>query len=176
ISRLLSSVASPARVLVKHLGAEIGGNREDGGMAAAEQTVAVDGVQLRVTNLDKVLYPETGTTKADVLRYYAQIADVMVPHCADRPITRKRWPNGVGGEMFFQKNLGGGTPQWVHRGTIKHSEGDNVYPIANDRPTLAWLAQIAALEIHVPQWRFDADLQPMNPDRIVFDLDPGPGV
>lgn len=143
---------------------------------AAEQTVAVDGIQMRVSNLDKVLYPATGTTKADVLRYYAQIADVMVPHCADRPVTRKRWPNGVESEMFFQKNLGGGTPQWVHRATLQHSDGDVTYPIANDRPTLAWLAQIAALEIHVPQWRFDADLQPMNPDRIVFDLDPGPGV
>lgn len=146
------------------------------GESSSEATVAVDGVQLRVTNLDKVLYPETRTTKADVLRYYARIADVMVPHCADRPITRKRWPNGVEGEMFFQKNLGGGTPHWVDRATLHHSEGDNVYPIANDRPTLAWLAQIAALELHVPQWRFDAERRLMNPDRIVFDLDPGPGV
>lgn len=147
-------------------------------MAAAgtEQTVAVDGVQLKVSNLDKVLYPATGTTKADVLRYYAQIADVMIPHCADRPITRKRWPNGVEGEVFFQKNLGGGTPHWVHRVTLHHSESDNTYPIANDRATLAWLAQIAALEVHVPQWRVDADERPRNPDRIVFDLDPGPGV
>lgn len=144
--------------------------------ASNEATVAVDGIQLRVTNLDKVLYPETGTTKADVLRYYAQIADVMVPHCADRPVTRKRWPNGVEGEVFFQKNLGGGTPHWVHRATLHHSDSDNVYPIANDRPTLAWLAQIAALEVHVPQWRFDGDEHPLNPDRIVFDLDPGPGV
>ncbi|WP_241680612.1 ATP-dependent DNA ligase [Pseudactinotalea suaedae] len=144
--------------------------------ASSEATVGVDGVQLRVTNLDKVLYPETGTTKADVLRYYAQIADVMVPHCADRAVTRKRWPNGVEGEVFFQKNLGGGTPHWVHRATMQHSDGEVVYPIANDRPTLAWLAQVAALELHVPQWRFDADLRPMNPDRIVFDLDPGPGV
>ncbi|WP_420111197.1 ATP-dependent DNA ligase [Pseudactinotalea sp.] len=143
---------------------------------SSEATVAVDGVQLRVTNLDKVLYPETGTTKADVLRYYAQIADVMVPHCADRPITRKRWPNGIEGEMFFQKNLGGGTPHWVRRATLHHTDSDNVYPIADDRPTLAWLAQIAALELHVPQWRFDADERPLPPDRIVFDLDPGPGV
>ena len=141
-----------------------------------EQTVMVDDVRLRVSNLDKVLYPAVGTTKADVLRYYAQIADVMIPHCADRPLTRKRWPNGTAGEMFFQKNLGGGTPHWVRRATIQHSDGDNVYPIANDRPTLAWLAQIAALELHVPQWRFDADERPMNPDRIVFDLDPGPGI
>lgn len=142
----------------------------------SEQTVTVDGVRLRVTNLDKVMYPETGTTKADVLRYYAQVADVMLPHCADRVITRKRWPNGVEGEVFFQKDLGGGTPHWVRRATLHHSDGDNVYPVADDRVTLAWLAQIAALEIHVPQWRLDAELRPANPDRIVLDLDPGPGV
>ena len=146
------------------------------GQQSAETTVAVDGVRMRVTNLEKVLYPATGTTKADVLRYYARIADVMIPHCADRPVTRKRWPNGVDGEVFFQKNLGGGTPAWVDRATLHHSDSDNTYPIANDRPTLAWLAQIAALELHVPQWRFDADRRPLRPDRIVFDLDPGPGV
>lgn len=143
---------------------------------STDQTVVVDGIQLRVNNLDKVLYPATGTSKADVLRYYAQIAEVLVPHSADRPITRKRWPNGVDGEVFFQKNLGGGTPHWVHRATMTHSEADHTYPIANDRATLAWLAQIAALELHVPQWRFDGDLHPLPPDRIVFDLDPGPGV
>ncbi|MFV0254036.1 MAG: ATP-dependent DNA ligase [Beutenbergiaceae bacterium] len=141
-----------------------------------EQTVTIDGVHLKVSNLDKVLYPQTGTTKADVLRYYATIAEVMIPHCADRPITRKRWPNGIDGEMFFHKNLGGGTPQWVQRVTVSHSEAQHTYPIADDRPTLAWLAQIAALELHVPQWRFDADQRPLNPDRIVLDLDPGDGV
>lgn len=146
------------------------------GSGRTEQTVAVDGVSLRVSNLDKVLYPRTGTTKADVLRYYAQIADVMLPHCADRPVTRKRWPDGVDGEVFFQKNLGGGTPQWVQRVSIQHGDSESVYPIANDRATLAWLAQIAALELHVPQWRLDADLRPLHPDRLVLDLDPGPGV
>ncbi|MFV0425449.1 MAG: ATP-dependent DNA ligase [Beutenbergiaceae bacterium] len=143
---------------------------------SVEQTVTFDGVQLRVSNLAKVLYPQTGTTKADVLRYYATIARFMVPHCADRPITRKRWPHGVDGAMFFQKNLGAGTPHWIQRAAITHSSAEHSYPIANDRPTLAWLAQMAALELHVPQWRFDSAFHPLHPDRIVFDLDPGEAV
>ena len=139
------------------------------------------GHRLRLTSLDKVLYPATGTTKADVLEYYAQIAPVMVPHCAGRPATRKRWPDGVGtpeqpGEVFFQKNLGKGAPSWVQRVDIEHSDHTNTYPIVADAATLAWFAQMAALEVHVPQWQVGSDGRRRPPDRLVLDLDPGEGV
>jgi len=145
-----------------------------------EQTVTVGGHRLRITNLEKVIYPATGTTKADVLRYYAEIAPFLIPHARNRPATRKRWVHGVGddehpGEVFFQKNLGEGTPEWVKRVSITHSDHVNIYPLVNNQATLAWLAQIAALEIHVPQWRVDAHGRPKNPDRFVIDLDPGEG-
>ncbi|WP_089772085.1 ATP-dependent DNA ligase [Ruania alba] len=150
-------------------------------MAGTETIAQVDGRRVRLTNLDKVLYPATGTTKADVISYYSQVAPMMVPHCAGRAATRKRWVNGVGtadepGQVFFTKNLDSGTPDWVPRAELQHSDHRNTYPMVNDRATLVWLAQMAALEIHVPQWRFDSTGQPRNPDRIVFDLDPGPGV
>lgn len=145
------------------------------------QAVEVDGRRISVTNLDKVMYPETGTTKADVLRYYAEIADVMVPYTANRPATRKRWVHGVGtaehpGDVFYQKNLDESAPGWVARRSIEHSGGPNEYPLVNDRATLVWLAQMSALEIHVPQWQFERTGGRRKPDRLVLDLDPGEGV
>ncbi|MCU1523312.1 MAG: ATP-dependent ligase [Microbacteriaceae bacterium] len=144
------------------------------------ENVTVDGHRITLTNLDKVLYPSTGTTKGDVIAYYAEIAEVLIPHAADRPATRKRWVHGVGtadnpGEMFFQKNLDDSTPSWVKRRTIAHKDHSNDYPLVNDTATLIWLGQIAALEIHVPQWRFGRTGTPRNPDRLVLDLDPGEG-
>ncbi|MDO9395397.1 MAG: non-homologous end-joining DNA ligase, partial [Herbiconiux sp.] len=148
--------------------------------AANEQTVSVGGHRLRITNLEKVVYPETGTTKADVFRYYAEIASVLIPHARNRPATRKRWVNGVGtaehpGEVFFQKNLDDSAPEWVRRVAVQHSDHVNDYPLVNNTATLAWFAQIAALEVHVPQWRVDAHGRRKNPDRFVIDLDPGDG-
>jgi bifunctional non-homologous end joining protein LigD len=145
------------------------------------EVVEIDGHRLKLTNLDKVLYPETGTTKADVIGYYHAIAEVMIPHVLDRPATRKRWVHGVGtaehpGEVFFQKNLDASTPSWVKRRTVKHKSHTNDYPLVNDTATLIWLAQIASLEIHVPQWRASRTGTPKNPDRLVLDLDPGDGV
>ncbi|MDQ1527398.1 MAG: bifunctional non-ous end joining protein LigD [Microbacteriaceae bacterium] len=149
-------------------------------MSDKKQAVTVDGHRIVLTNLDKVLYPETGTTKADVLTYYASIASVLIPHAADRPATRKRWVHGVGtaespGEAFFQKNLDSSAPSWVKRRTIEHKDHVNEYPVVNDLATLTWLAQLAAIEIHVPQWKFGRDGNPRNPDRLVLDLDPGDG-
>ncbi|MDI3210738.1 ATP-dependent DNA ligase [Arthrobacter sp. AL12] len=146
----------------------------------SRERVRVGGRELVVTNLEKVMYPETGTTKADVLAYYAAVAPVLIPAAANRPATRKRWVHGVGtadapGEMFFQKNLDHSTPGWVPRASITHKERTIQYPLVNDPATLAWLAQIAALEIHVPQWRVDSHGNALPPDRLVLDLDPGEG-
>ena len=143
----------------------------------AAPLVDVDGRRVRLTNLEKVLYPETGTTKGDVIHYYATIAPALLPHLAERPVTRKRWPDGVGSaaapiEAFFEKDLGMGVPDWVLRQTILHSGGEKRYPVVTDRATLVWLAQSAALELHVPQWRFDTE---RRPTRMVLDFDPGEG-
>jgi bifunctional non-homologous end joining protein LigD len=150
-------------------------------MAHSQQAITIDGHTLTVSNLDKVLYPETGTTKADVLEYYDAVAELIIAHAHDRPATRKRWVDGVGtaehpGKVFFRKNLEGFAPDWIARRTMKHKDHSNVYPLVNDRATLAWFAQVAALEIHVPQWRFGKNGQPKNPDRLMLDLDPGEGV
>lgn len=144
------------------------------------QVVDIGGRRVRLTNLDKVLYPETGTTKGEVIAYYTAVAPRMLPLLAGRPITRKRWVEGVGTtdapeEAFFAKQLERGAPEWVHRMAIEHSGGPKEYPIADDLSTLVWLAQIASIELHVPQWRFSASGERRNPDRLVLDLDPGPG-
>ncbi|WP_440694460.1 ATP-dependent DNA ligase [Clavibacter nebraskensis] len=149
-------------------------------MAGAKQQVEVEGRRITLSNLDKVLYPATGTTKGDVIAYYAAIAPHMIPHLRDRPVTRKRWVDGVGtdehpGKMFFQKDLDAHTPEWVLRRAIQHRDHANDYPLANDVATLTWLGQIAALELHVPQWRFGRTGDVRRPDRLVLDLDPGPG-
>jgi len=149
-------------------------------MAASGQVVQVDGRRLRVTNLDKVVYPETGTTKGEIIAYYSRIAPAMLPHLRGRPVTRKRWVDGVGtadapAESFFTKQLEQGAPDWVRRMPIEHSDGPKEYPLADDMATLVWFAQIAALELHVPQWRFTHSGGRGRPDRMVLDLDPGPG-
>jgi bifunctional non-homologous end joining protein LigD len=144
--------------------------------------VEVEGREIRLTSLDKVLYPATGTTKAEVIAYYTGVAGVLLPLLRDRPVTRKRWPHGVAGTSFFEKNLPAGTPDWVPRVTLHHlgtrsgrGERDLDYPLVHDTATLVWLAQGGALELHVPQWRVDPKSgAPLEPDRLVIDLDPGP--
>ncbi|WP_396668123.1 ATP-dependent DNA ligase [Microbacterium sp. R86528] len=147
---------------------------------AAEHLVRVDGHRLRLTNLEKVLYPNTGTTKGEVIDYYSRVAGVLLPHLAGRPVTRKRWPEGVGtetepGPSFFAKHLETGAPGWLKRVGISHSTGSKDYPLVDETAALVYLAQVASLELHVPQWRFSADGGKNNPDRLVLDLDPGPG-
>src|SRR5258707_10175612 len=141
--------------------------------------------RVNLTNPDKVLYPATGTTKAEVFDYYVGIADVMLPHIAGRPATRKRWPNGVDEASFFEKQLASSAPDWLNRASITHRSGTTTYPIIDTVEALAWIAQQAALEVHVPQWRFVAggrsgvgeDAVHTRPaTRLVFDLDPGEGV
>ncbi|KUI39359.1 ATP-dependent DNA ligase [Mycobacterium sp. GA-2829] len=135
--------------------------------------------RVRLTNPDKVLYPATGTTKAEVFEYYVNVAEAMIPHIAGRAVTRKRWPNGVGELEFFEKQLASSAPDWLARGTIVHKSGTTTYPLIDTREGLAWLAQQASLEVHVPQWRFVGEPDNLTPGpatRIVFDLDPGEGV
>lgn len=145
------------------------------------EIIEVDGRQVRLTHPGKVLYPAAHVTKRDVVDYYLAAAPTMLPHIVDRPITRKRWPDGVDHDPFFEKNLSADAPEWVISRVRHQSRRDVRYPIADSPATLAWLAQLAALELHVPQWRFDLDADgtenvELNPDRLVLDLDPGPGV
>lgn len=146
----------------------------------AEVPVEVDGRRMTISNLDKVLYPGTGTTKGEVLHYYATIAPTLLPHLADRCVTRIRWPHGVGDSSFFEKNVPAGTPSWVRTVEVpttgsRSGNGAGVirFPVVDDLATLTWLANLAALELHVHQWRADADGTVLPPDRLVIDLDPG---
>lgn len=144
------------------------------------QTVSVAGQRLRLTHLDKVIYPSTGTTKAEVIAYYMEIAPHLLPHLAGRIVTRKRWVNGVGtadkpGEVFFEKNLPSSAPEWIRRVEIQHSDHVNSYPVFDSAAALAWAGQVGALELHVPQWKVDSRGVKQNPDHLVLDLDPGPG-
>ncbi|MEU1723917.1 non-homologous end-joining DNA ligase [Nonomuraea sp. NPDC005692] len=140
--------------------------------------VRVDGRELTLSNLDKVLYPEIGFTKAEVIDYYSRVAPVLLPHLAGRPLTVKRYPNGVTGQFFFEKNAPEHTPDWVRKvnlpapGSTKNRESID-FAVIEDLPTLAYYANLAALELHVPQWRVDEDGAALPPDTLVFDLDPG---
>ena len=143
------------------------------------QTVEVDGRLLRLSNLGKVLYPAAGTSKGEVIAYYHAVAPVILPHLADRALTRKRWPDGVGGQPFFEKNVPQGTPAWVRTvrlPTPGSASGREtiVFPLVDDLAGLVWLANLAALELHIPQWRVGPRGKVHGPDRLVVDLDPGP--
>jgi bifunctional non-homologous end joining protein LigD len=143
-------------------------------MPADRLMVRVDGRDLELSNLDKVLYPAAGFTKGEVIDYYTRAADVLLPHISDRALTRIRYPNGVDGPFFFEKNAPAGTPDWVRLERLpapgSGSGRDELdYVVADDLPTLVWLANLAALELHTPQWRVGE-----QPDLLVVDLDPGP--
>jgi len=132
--------------------------------------VEVAGRRLRLTSLDKVMYPATETTKGEVLSYYAQVAPLMLPHLVGRPVTRVRYPHGVEDQMFFfEKNLPSGAPSWLPRMPVD----DVVYPLIADLADLTYLVNLNSLEIHVPQWTVSEEGERSNPDRLVIDLDPG---
>jgi bifunctional non-homologous end joining protein LigD len=133
--------------------------------------VVVDGRRLRLTNLDKMLYPGAAFTKGDVIHYYSVIAPVMLPHLQDRPVTMLRLPDGVDGERFFEKRCPKHRPEWLP--TVPLDADSDIGACSIDEPAaLVWTANLAALELHTPQARA-AD--PWKPSAIVFDLDPGPG-
>ena len=141
--------------------------------------VDVDGHQVALTNLEKVLYPAVGFTKAQVLDYYTRVAPVLLPHLAGRALTRKRYPDGVEGQVFFEKNAPRGTPDWVRR-VVLPSPGSSkgretiTYTVVDGLAALVWTANLASLELHTHQWRVDGDGAAQPPDLVVFDLDPGP--
>ena len=113
----------------------------------------------------------TETTKGEVLHYYAQVAEVLLPHLADRPVTRVRWPHGVADQSFFEKNLPSGAPSWLPSVRVD----DVTYPLVDDLAALTYLVNLNSIEFHVPQWTIDGDGEPQNPNRLVIDLDPGQG-
>jgi bifunctional non-homologous end joining protein LigD len=140
---------------------------------SAPTIVEVQGRKLSLTNLDKILYPATGFTKGQVVDYYVRIAPVLVPHLAGRPLTMKRYPGGVDQEYFFEKNAPMHRPDWVKTAPV-WSEGNKRtinYLLANDLPTLVWIANLASIELH-PSLSLSTDIT--VPTMIVFDLDPGP--
>jgi bifunctional non-homologous end joining protein LigD len=137
------------------------------------QVVEIEGKRLSLTNLDKVLYPAAGFSKGQVIDYYARIAPVLVPHLAGRPLTLKRYPEGVDKEFFFEKNATKHRPDWVKTAPV-WSEGNQReinYLLANDLATLVWVANLAAIELH-PSLSRASDIG--RPTVMVFDLDPGP--
>jgi len=157
------------------------------------QVVDVGGRRLRLTHLDKVLWPTTGTTKAELVAYLVAVSGPLLAQLADRPLTRIRWPHGTGDEQrFFEKNASAGSPDWLRtvevattgsRAASRSSAGREVLvqPVVEDVAGLVWTANLSALELHTPQWRVppgpapDARDAPRRPDRLVVDLDPGPG-
>lgn len=138
----------------------------------ADAVVDIEGRRLKLTNLDKVLYPESGFTKGEVIDYYARIAPAILPHLRDRCVTFKRFPNGVDGKFFFEKRCPSHRPDWVRVGVGPGDRRGGIdYCVIDDTPSLVWAANLAALELHTPM-SFTPDMT--APNMVVFDLDPGP--
>jgi bifunctional non-homologous end joining protein LigD len=144
---------------------------------AQRSTVEVDGRRLSLSNLDKVLFPD-GFTKGEVVDYYVRVAPVLLPHVTGRPMSFQRFPDGTTSKGFFAKNAPRGTPDWVRTvelpapgSTMDRETLD--YVVVDDLPTLVWAANLAALELHVPQWSVGPRGGVREPDRLVLDLDPG---
>ena len=141
--------------------------------ASSTLTVEVEGKQLSLSNLDKVLYPEAGFTKGQVIGYYQQVAPALLPHLAGRPLTLKRYPDGVDKHFFYEKHCPRHRPDWVEIAPVWSGRNNAEIPfcVAGDLPTLVWVANLASLELHTSlsrAGRID------RPTMLVFDLDPGP--
>jgi bifunctional non-homologous end joining protein LigD len=150
-------------------------------VAGSEIRAQIDGRTLKISNLEKVLYPATGTTKGEVLDYYARISPVLLPHLADRAVTRIRWPHGVQEASFFEKNVPAGAPGWLRTAEVPTTgsrgssrNGDRlVFPVVDSVAALTYLVNLASLELHVHQWTVTRTGRVRNPNRLVIDLDPG---
>jgi bifunctional non-homologous end joining protein LigD len=142
---------------------------------AKSQTVEVDGRELKLTNLDKVLYPATGFTKGEMVDYYAKVADAMVPHLKGRAVTLRRFPEGVDDldSAFYEKRCPKHRPKWVKTTNVKAgpNAGNIDFCVCDGRPTLVWMAQLAAIELHPS---LSLGRAPTRPTVLAFDLDPGP--
>ncbi|WP_308286330.1 non-homologous end-joining DNA ligase [Actinomycetospora endophytica] len=164
--------------------------RVDDGSTAKERSagavqsprVSVGGRAMKLSNLDKELYPGAGGlgTKNAVIDYYARVADTLLPHLAGRPVTLRRFPDGIEAESFYEKNAGRNAPSWLRTVVVPtpgSSRGSSSasFVVVEELAALVYLANLAVLELHVPQWRVDAEDHPLPPDELVFDLDPGPG-
>jgi bifunctional non-homologous end joining protein LigD len=143
-------------------------------MKRTTSELKVEGRTVPVSNLDKVLYPEAGFTKGDVIRYYIGISPVLLPHLKDRALTMKRYPDGVGKFFFYEKNCPKHRPSWVRTAAIlsERRGGEMHYCLANNLPSLVWMANLADLELHTSLARARS---PGKPTMMVFDLDPGEG-
>jgi bifunctional non-homologous end joining protein LigD len=139
---------------------------------ARRVSVEVEGHELSLSNLDKVMYPETGFTKGQVIDYYTRIAPAVLPHLRDRPLTLKRYPNGVEGGHFYEKQCPSHRPDWVRSEPVELSSKTIQFCICDDLPTLVWLANLADLELH-PSLSKVPEVE--RPTIMAFDLDPGPG-
>jgi bifunctional non-homologous end joining protein LigD len=164
----LRSDKDPATIVLEaHAAAPTLADILGGAPARGAATVTVAGRELSLTNLDKVLYPKTGFTKGDVIDYYARISPVLLPHLHGRPLTLKRYPNGVDGQHFYEKNCPAHRPGWVQTAQV----GDICFCLAHDLPTMVWLGNLADLELHTSLSLAD----PIErPTILAFDLDPGP--
>ncbi|MFI2751969.1 non-homologous end-joining DNA ligase [Cellulomonas sp. P22] len=143
------------------------------------QVVDVGGHRVRLTHLDRVMYPSVAMTKAEVIDYLTRVSPALLRQLRDRPVTRIRFPQGVDGERFFEKNIPAGAPDWVRRQTLPAAPGtddegkDLTYPFLDDLAALVWVGNQGALELHTPQWRVGPRGGVRAPDRLVIDLDPG---
>ena len=147
-------------------------------MAREETRVAVEGREINISNLDKVLFPAAGFTKGQLIDYYAKVGPAMLPHIADRPLTMKRFPDGVERPYFYEKHVPSHAPDWVRTIDVPSSDGEEgvEYTVIDELATLVWAAQLGGIELHVPLWRIGRRRNlPGPPDLIVFDLDPGEG-
>ena len=148
-------------------------------MVDEQVSVSVGDRVLRLTNLSKVLYPEADFSKGEVIDYYVGVAAGLLPRLAGRPVTFRRYPDGAGSEGFYEKDVSRHAPDWVATAALPTPGSSTNRDIAHfvlieDLPTLVWAANLAALELHVPQWRVGDDGVAEPPDLLVFDLDPGP--
>jgi len=142
-------------------------------LSSSRTSVRVDNRELSLSNLDKVLYPATGFTKGQVVGYYQAVAPALLPHLAGRPLTLKRYPDGVEGAHFFEKRCASHRPDWVQVAPVwsGRNKGEIPYCVCADLPTLVWMANLAALELHPSLSRAP---EIARPTMVVFDLDPGP--
>ena len=150
--------------------------------ASKSETVTIDGYEVKLTSLDRVMYPEAGFTKGDVVDYYRAVSEPILRQLRDRVVTQIRFPQGIGGNRFYQKNASRYTPEWIRTFVIPASPGSDkpskkvTWPVIDNEAGLLWFANQAALELHTPQWHVGPRGGVGNPDRLVFDLDPGEGV